>query len=562
MGKLLNKICKPSILLTAWKKICENAYSSPSVETREAAKEFAANSPKNIKKIQTELKTGSFAFDLQRGITIPKANGKKRGIILSSIRNRVVERAILDVLQSDVEFIKKVNSTETSIGGVPERNVPHALKIIDEAFKNRARYNYFARSDISKFFDNINPIHFSNIVKNEFNDDEIVSLICDAMKVNLTNEKILGEDRKLFPSNEHGIPQGSPLSPLIGNVILHEFDHHMNVDGLICIRYIDDFLILGGSRSEVQKGFNKASKWLSDHGFQCADAYGGKCSQKAEQGCIGRNSFVFLGYHCEPGIFQPTKDAKKKLFVKIKQSLYNTNKLHKDEVSYIRALQTVSNIIKGWGNAYSYSTNPKYMKDTDKEIFRIIDDFKKKYWRNFRKISDEDKLRMLGISLLQDIPQKKLRCIPRKPNIILRKWSSKGRIEVSTDGAYRKHKNIGMGAWAVVFHDTSFPPLSGHDPSTTINRMELKAVIEAIRYSNRTLPLEIYSDSTYVCSTINSKNIIKNNFDLWEELEKLSFERKLKFTKIKGHTGCVLNKEADEIATNLARDELKKSTKK
>jgi len=69
---------------------------------------------------------------------------------MASVNNRVVERSLLDTLQMHVPFIKSVISVRTSVGGVPERSVPHGLKIIDDAI--REGYSNFVRSDISGVF--------------------------------------------------------------------------------------------------------------------------------------------------------------------------------------------------------------------------------------------------------------------------------------------------------------------------------------------------------------------------------------------------------------------------
>ncbi len=134
---------------------------------------------------------------------------------------------------------------------------------------------------------------------------------------------------------------------------------------------------------------------------------------------------------------------------------------------------------------------------------------------------------------------------------------------IHTDGACRG--NPGPGGWAWASGADHFA--SGADPHTTNQRMEVIAVIEALR-ENPDNPLEIVSDSNYVVKCFNDKWYLgwrrrnwKNsqgqpvaNRDLWETLFSLSIdtERDLTFSWVKGHSGDLMNDFVDELATTAA----------
>ena len=144
------------------------------------------------------------------------------------------------------------------------------------------------------------------------------------------------------------------------------------------------------------------------------------------------------------------------------------------------------------------------------------------------------------------------------------------KIEIYTDGS--SLGNPGPGGWGVVVVEESVvvEEFGGFDKNTTNNKMEIRAVIEAIRYAIKTFPkqeMSIFADSNYVLLGITSwiKNWQKNgwrtankkpvlNKELWEELYDLkeSFEGKINWQKVKGHSGHVHNEKADEIATTKA----------
>ena len=139
-----------------------------------------------------------------------------------------------------------------------------------------------------------------------------------------------------------------------------------------------------------------------------------------------------------------------------------------------------------------------------------------------------------------------------------------GALVIYTDGACSG--NPGPGGWGVVmYHGNRTKELSGGDPSTTNNRMEMQAVIEALKaikpgFGGKTV---LFSDSTYVLKGLQewlpgwkrrgwktaAKKPVKNA-DLWRELDALNQERDVDWRWVKGHAGDVGNERADELATS------------
>ncbi|WP_339060174.1 ribonuclease H [Tepidibacillus marianensis] len=134
--------------------------------------------------------------------------------------------------------------------------------------------------------------------------------------------------------------------------------------------------------------------------------------------------------------------------------------------------------------------------------------------------------------------------------------------EVYTDGACSNNQASGMqpGGWGAVFTDgRSF---SGGNKQTTNNRMELTAVVEALRNTPPGSLVTIYSDSAYVINAFNQnwiKNWVRNgwktsqgkpveNQDLWKSLLPLTQERTVRWVKVKGHSGNKWNEIADQLA--------------
>lgn len=137
------------------------------------------------------------------------------------------------------------------------------------------------------------------------------------------------------------------------------------------------------------------------------------------------------------------------------------------------------------------------------------------------------------------------------------------RVTLYTDGACSG--NPGRGGWgAILIYGSYRKELSGGEPVTTNNKMELTAVIEGLKALNEPCEVDVYSDSAYVVNAFLQdwisgwirrgwKNV--KNIELWNELIALTEKHEVHFNKVKGHADDELNNRCDE----LARGEVKKT---
>jgi ribonuclease HI len=134
-------------------------------------------------------------------------------------------------------------------------------------------------------------------------------------------------------------------------------------------------------------------------------------------------------------------------------------------------------------------------------------------------------------------------------------------VTVYTDGACSG--NPGPGGWgAILIYGEHRKELSGGIPETTNNRMELTAVIEALRHIKEPCSVKVFSDSAYVVNGfrqnwvknwirngwVNSKKQPVENQDLWKMLLKLMESHKVEYIKVKGHSDNELNNHCDFLA--------------
>ncbi|MDD3396926.1 MAG: ribonuclease HI [Clostridia bacterium] len=137
------------------------------------------------------------------------------------------------------------------------------------------------------------------------------------------------------------------------------------------------------------------------------------------------------------------------------------------------------------------------------------------------------------------------------------------RVVLYTDGACSY--NPGPGGWgAILLHQKALKELSGGEPETTNNRMELTAIIKGLQALKEICIVDVYSDSAYVINAFIQSwttNWINNNWktsdkkpvlnqDLWKQLIELTKQHRVNWHKIKGHSSNIYNNRCDELARN------------
>jgi ribonuclease HI len=139
-----------------------------------------------------------------------------------------------------------------------------------------------------------------------------------------------------------------------------------------------------------------------------------------------------------------------------------------------------------------------------------------------------------------------------KPAVTETDFNLDREIIVYTDGACKG--NPGPGGWAAILlcgdHQKE---LSGGEPQTTNNRMEMMAAIKALQALTRPCVVKIHSDSQLVINTMTRNWKRKMNLDLWAELDRLTKIHKVEWIWVKGHASDPLNCRADELAVIAAR---------
>lgn len=409
-----------SQLMRAWLNVKPRVESSSDETVRKSAASFAANPDLEIARLQRRLRSGTFVFEPQKAVLkrkkVPAGAKPKppRPIVVAPVLSRIVQRSILDVCQTQdpqvtrrLGEIPKMLATPTSVGGLPRKGVPEGIELIAGAIASGAKW--FVRSDLVGFFQNIPKPLVRAFLEMSIKDKLFVDLFMNALSTELENEEEVRASIGLFPLGDIGVPQGSALSALCGNIVLSQFDTEMNARGIVTVRYLDDFVILGSNKKKVDAAWQSAVSLLSVAGLQCHDPR--TRNGKASRGEIS-SGFEFLGYSIAGSAFRPTRDACVKLIEEMNRLVSDAKRGiatsrdtgRRAERRYIQFLDLLDRKIRGWGHAYSKVNDRLIFAQLDTQIDKVLKDFASWFNRHKRTLDARQYRRALGIALLSDTP--------------------------------------------------------------------------------------------------------------------------------------------------------------
>jgi retron-type reverse transcriptase len=418
------QVCKLRNLEAAWKAIQENGRSSKSEDVRNEIATFEQDAASNLRSLAARLTKGTFKFLPARGVKMPKANKRDwRPIVLASVQARIVQRAVLQVLQQ-VDALQPYFRNPYSFGGIKRRKdkvdndarrqkdkpddyaaVPAAIRAVLESIRDGGRFVVCA--DIASFFTRISKTAVSDVIATAINDQEFMNLFQDAIRVELSNAVELRSHAQRFPTEDLGVAQGNSLSPLLGNIILQEFDRDMNEGDCRCLRYIDDFIIVAPTKRAAMARLRKARKILELIGMSLS---GDKTSTEATPVI---EKFEFLGIEFNNGMIRPASKARAKFLASIENICAESQKAIRGyrsgqpldkSMALLGTLKRMDGSIHSWGKHYFFCRDERFFSNLDNEIYDVLRAYLGFYGEERKSIDNEIRRRaMLGVESLSQL---------------------------------------------------------------------------------------------------------------------------------------------------------------
>lgn len=296
-----------------------------------------------------------------RRVEIPKDDGSKRNLGVPAVKDRWIEQAVCQVLTP----IFEKEFSESSYGFRPGRKAEQAvIKALE--FMNDG-YDWIVDLDLSKFFDNVNQDILMILVHKVIKDPDTESLVRRFLQGGVLIEGSY-EETKI------GTAQGSPISPLLANIYLNEFDKELESRELHFIRYADDCIICVKSEMAANRVMNSVTKWLREHLRVEVNATKTKVAKPKDIKYLG------FSFYQKEGKWKPKPHIKsvKKLEYKLKPLLKRNW-----GVSMEYRMKKINEVTRGWINYYRIADMKGIMVRIDSKIRLHI---RMCYWKQWKTV--------------------------------------------------------------------------------------------------------------------------------------------------------------------------------
>lgn len=247
---LMEEICSRDNLNAAFRKVKANKGAAGIDRmTIDALSDWIKQ---NKEKFVSSLLSGEYQPQPVRAVEIPKPNGGVRQLGIPTVVDRLVQQAILQILQP----IFEKTFSDSSYGFRPGRSAHDALKRASQYVE--AGKHFVIDVDLEKFFDRVNHDMLMARVAKYVRDKRLLRLIRSFLKAGIMSNGVL-------VNREEGTPQGGNLSPLLSNILLTDLDKELEKRGHKFVRYADDCNIYVNSEAAAKRVLENVTNWLESN---------------------------------------------------------------------------------------------------------------------------------------------------------------------------------------------------------------------------------------------------------------------------------------------------------
>lgn len=273
---LIDKVIADDNLWKAYKKVRKNK-GAPGVDGI-TVYQLKEHMEKHFQPLKRKLKDGSYQPQPVKRVAIPKADGSKRNLGIPCVLDRVVQQAILQIIEPIID----PHFSDSSYGYRKGRSQHQAIKQAEEYYK--AGYRVVVDCDLKSYFDTIHHQRVRGYLEYFISDKIVLKLIWKFLRSGIL-------DKDIYIETTEGAPQGGPLSPILSNVYLNILDMELEKRGHRFIRFADDFVIYVKSKRAGERVMESITTFI-EKDLQLT------INQEKSQIC-GTTTATFLGFNIQ-----------------------------------------------------------------------------------------------------------------------------------------------------------------------------------------------------------------------------------------------------------------------
>jgi len=388
-------LMNPMILCDAAKLVVENG-GAPGVDGR-TCESIKGREWDYAIEISRSLRSKTYHPRPVRRVYIAKRDGRKRPLGIPCIDDRIVERALVLLLEPIYEQV----FLPCSYGF---RRGKSATECVAETAKLVYSHRHVLEADIESFFDRVSHRKLFGMLKEKIVDPRILDLIREILKAGFV------EWDKPWQPTQKGTPQGSPLSPLMSNVYLHyTLDSKFaksNPQRSRLVRYADDFVMVSETKADLLVLKRNLDRWMREGGLNLKESKTRVVDMRNRRRSHD-SKFNFLGYKFH---LRSYRDNPKRFWIARQPSESSRTELHqnlKAKLTPNLPLKQARNQLKlvwnGWSNYFRYGNSNRVFYREIRSLKGIVEWYLRRKYRQQRRPVPWKKLHPLANRILKDI---------------------------------------------------------------------------------------------------------------------------------------------------------------